>query len=209
MKMTDSDITWLESCFPNLQYEADTQKIVGELDFCAAYNRALGKVIVYCSGRTVDRFIRDVFEIVICLSIPDENGWPKVYEVGGRHSKIATKCNVANTDLHFNAHDGSCCLGLKFKDSRSLSIREFLEKLVIPFFYRLSYTESFGIAPSRNDLWDEYSHGAEGELEHRTEISKFAKLNLGRNDLCPCGSGKKYKKCHLDEVEFFKRKHGQ
>ena len=21
---------------------------------------------------------------------------------------------------------------------------------------------------------------------------------IGRNDLCPCGSGKKYKKCHLD-----------
>lgn len=25
--------------------------------------------------------------------------------------------------------------------------------------------------------------------------------NTGRNDLCLCGSGKKYKKCHLDEDE--------
>jgi hypothetical protein len=25
--------------------------------------------------------------------------------------------------------------------------------------------------------------------------------NTGRNDTCPCGSGKKYKKCHLPEDE--------
>lgn len=25
--------------------------------------------------------------------------------------------------------------------------------------------------------------------------------SLGRNDLCWCGSGKKYKKCHLEEDE--------
>ncbi len=25
--------------------------------------------------------------------------------------------------------------------------------------------------------------------------------NTGRNDLCPCGSGKKYKMCHLDADE--------
>lgn len=24
-------------------------------------------------------------------------------------------------------------------------------------------------------------------------------MKIGRNDLCPCGSGRKYKRCHLDE----------
>ncbi len=28
-----------------------------------------------------------------------------------------------------------------------------------------------------------------------------ARLKTGRNDKCPCGSGKKYKKCHLAEDE--------
>jgi hypothetical protein len=28
--------------------------------------------------------------------------------------------------------------------------------------------------------------------------------NIGRNDPCPCGSGKKYKKCHLSEDEAAK-----
>ena len=30
--------------------------------------------------------------------------------------------------------------------------------------------------------------------------------NIGRNDPCHCGSGKKYKKCHLDKDEVADRK---
>ena len=204
MKITNSDISWLESHFPNLQYEADSQKIVGELDFCAAYDNESGKVIVGDSARTVERFICDVFEIEIFLEILDPNGWPKVYEVGGRHCQIAQKCNVELVDLHFYSDDDACCLGLKWKDNKNLSVEKFLHELVIPFFYRLSYTEKFGIAASRADLWDEYSHGEQGLREHYTEISDFTKLNLGRNDLCPCRSGKKYKQCHWDEVAYLK-----
>lgn len=209
MKLSTSDIRWLESHFPNLQYEADTQKIIGEFDFCAAYDKESGKVIVDHSGRAANPFISDVFDIVICLDVTDANGWPKVYEVGGRHHYIAQNCNVKLVDLHFYSDDDACCLGLNFQDNRSLSIRDYLETLVIPFFYRLSYTEKFGIAASRTNLWGEYSHGDEGIWEHLTEISNFAKLNLGRNSLCPCGSGKKYKQCHLGEVESFKRKRRQ
>ena len=29
---------------------------------------------------------------------------------------------------------------------------------------------------------------------------------IGRNDLCPCGSGRKYKDCHLREGEHFLKK---
>lgn len=31
-------------------------------------------------------------------------------------------------------------------------------------------------------------------------------ITLGRNDPCRCGSGKKYKKCHLEEDEARERK---
>jgi len=35
------------------------------------------------------------------------------------------------------------------------------------------------------------------ELSHtQASIARGAKLKVGRNDVCPCGSGKKYKKCH-------------
>ena len=206
MKITNSDIEYLESRFPNLRYEEDSQKIIDELDFCAAYDNELGKVIVGNSTKQANHLICDVFEIEICLGILYGNGWPKVYEVGGRRCQIAKKRNVKIIDLHFYSDDNACCLGLKFSDNRSLNIRSFLEELVIPFFYRLSYTEKFGLAASQNDLWGEYSHGEEGLTEYLTEISIFAKQNPSRNDLCPCGSGKKFKKCHIDDVESLKRR---
>ena len=205
MKITNSDIKWLESHFPNLQYEKNSQRIVGELDFCAAYDNELGKVIIGGGTKKVNHLICDVFEIEICLSLPDGNGWPKVYEVGGRRCQIAKKCNSPIVDLHFYSDDNACCLGLKFLDKRSLSLRSFLEELVIPFFYRLSYTEKFGLAASRNDLWGEYSHGEEGLREYYAEIFNLAAQNPSRNDPCPCGSGKKYKRCHQGAVEFLKR----
>ncbi len=31
------------------------------------------------------------------------------------------------------------------------------------------------------------------------------KIDLGRNDICWCGSGKKYKRCHLDKDAYQKR----
>jgi preprotein translocase subunit SecA len=39
------------------------------------------------------------------------------------------------------------------------------------------------------------SHGA-GEVEEKPQPVKRESKKVGRNDPCPCGSGKKYKKCH-------------
>ena len=205
MKITDKDIEWLGIYFPSLQYEEESQKIAGKLDFSAAYDNASGEVIFGDSARQEDRFIRAVFRIKIDLKTFDANGWPKVYEVGERYRQIAKKWNIEIIDLHVSSDDGMCCLGIQYEDKRNFSIRSFLPELVIPFFYRLSYTEKFGIDASQKDLWGEYSHGEKGRWEHLIEISNFAKQNLGRNDLCPCGSGKKYKKCHRGEVESLKR----
>ena len=39
-----------------------------------------------------------------------------------------------------------------------------------------------------------------GVREYQNEILQIADSNPGRNQLCPCGSRLKYKRCHLDEV---------
>ena len=36
------------------------------------------------------------------------------------------------------------------------------------------------------------------------EILSMATREPGRNELCPCGSGRKYKRCHLDDVASLK-----
>lgn len=36
------------------------------------------------------------------------------------------------------------------------------------------------------------------------EIPVLKPMRAGRNEFCPCGSGKKYKKCHLWEDQEYK-----
>jgi len=41
------------------------------------------------------------------------------------------------------------------------------------------------------------------ELQAKMKDDGFTetkRVKLGRNDPCPCGSGKKFKKCHLDKA---------
>ena len=91
MKILESDITWLKASFPNLRYNADAQRIVGELDFCAAFNKRSGRLQFGSdpTARTLYTYLCDVFEIEIHLGPGSiqKNGWPKVYEVGGRYNQ--------------------------------------------------------------------------------------------------------------------------
>ncbi|MDQ6981594.1 MAG: preprotein translocase subunit SecA [Mariprofundus sp.] len=41
-----------------------------------------------------------------------------------------------------------------------------------------------------------YSHGTENEFQEPQTTYKREQPKVGRNDPCPCGSGKKYKQCH-------------
>ena len=78
--------------------------------------------------------------------------------------------------------------------------------MAIPFFHRLAYTDCHGLTAVKDDLWGEYPHGVVGETEYQDEILQFVSTKPGRNQPCPCGSGLKYKRCHLDEVEAVKRR---
>lgn len=45
----------------------------------------------------------------------------------------------------------------------------------------------------------QYSAPSEGGgVEHRRGSAADPFANVGRNDTCPCGSGRKYKRCHGD-----------
>ena len=210
MRLTNHDIEWLEFVHPSLQYRLQAQRITGELDFYARYDSLSGKLQIKDFER--DDFIgesndaiSDVFEIEIRLD-PESigsNGWPKVYEVGGRVRSIADKWNIDPIDLHLY-EDGACCLGIRYAQERNLTLERFLHELVLPFFYRLSYVDRFGLYAARRKLWGEYSHGDAGIREHESKMLDIARRSTGRNRACPCGSGSKYKRCCLDEVQAVK-----
>jgi len=41
-----------------------------------------------------------------------------------------------------------------------------------------------------------HTHGPDCDHDHAGETYVREEPKIGRNDPCPCGSGKKYKKCH-------------
>ena len=206
MNLGDTDLEWLTENFPELAYAPDDQQITGELRFCAAFDRDSGQLELgdTSAHRAIDTFLCDAFKVSIDLSDLLENGWPAVHEVGGRCIDIAEQNQCDMIDLHL-FDDGACCLSLKYAAERNLTLERFILELVIPFLYRLSYTDRHGLTAARADLWGEYSHGDAGKREYGDEILQLAGDNPGRNLSCPCGSGLKYKRCHLDEVEAVKR----
>ena len=206
MRLGASDLEWLALFCPGLLYDAAVHEIAGDVAFCAAYDSSLERLRIGddSTHRQLGSFLCDSFSLRIDLAALHNNGWPRVYEVGGRHAEISSKHNVKPIDLHFYP-DGSCCLGIRFSLERHLTIERFMDELVVPFFYRLSYVEKHGLLAARRDLWGEYPHGEDGIKEYMSEILSLATKEPGRNGLCPCGSGRKYKRCHLDEVASLKR----
>ncbi len=108
--------------------------------------------------------------------------------------------------------DGQCCLWLPprspWKSSDPAALRDFLEQLVVFFDRQLIYDDS-GVWPG-----PAYDHGDAGykqfiqeELHDDRVLSDalspviLGSVAAGRNQSCPCGSGRKFKKCHLRVVE--------
>lgn len=207
MNLRDADLNWLASNFPELAYPPDDGLISGQLRFCAAFDRDSGQLKLGDTDehRAIGTFLCDAFKVRIDLGHLRDNGWPNVYEAGGRRFDIAEQNQCSMADLHFY-DDGACCLTLQYAVDRNLTIERFVNGLVVPFFYRLAYADRYGLGAASNDLWGEYPHGVAGAQEYEDEILGIAAHNPGRNWPCPCGSGLKYKKCHLDEVEAVKRR---
>ncbi|MCY4623607.1 MAG: SEC-C metal-binding domain-containing protein [Chloroflexi bacterium] len=206
LSLGQRDLEWLGVSFPGLRYDRESGVIAGELELRAAYDSEREKLHIGGDDSTVgmDSYLCDSFSIRIELAALDRNGWPAVYEVGDRHARIAETEQVDAIDLHFYP-DGACCLGLQPLADRRTTLKEFIDELVVPFFYRLSYTEIHGLEAARRHLWGEYSHGEPGLREYLSDLADIARRGLGRNDLCTCGSGRKYKRCHLGEVDRFSR----
>ena len=195
----ETDIQWLRDAFPGLSYDPNAQVISGDLDFCARYDDTSERLEIEGAERVStilesDTRICDVFAVRIELGEVADYAidWPGVCESGGRCRAIAEALEIPVQDLHVNS-DGSCCLGIQV-DPGPNSLERFIDDLVVPFFYRVACAERHGIARVRQDLWDEYRHGANGLRDRLRDLSS---ARMGRNSPCSCGSGRKYKVCCL------------
>ena len=167
------------------------EKLIGELDICDDEGNYW-----------------DTFDIKIVIPKKFPYAIPKVFELNG---KI-----LRDNDRHIS-EDGLCCLDIEHEllrlASKGISLCDFIVDKVYTFFANQLFFEKMGEYAN-----GEYPHGFEGvryfyskklNLTNPVIIIRFLKLILknqipGRNDCCPCQSGRKFKKCHLKSFEYLK-----
>lgn len=211
MPVSNQDLELLRREQPGLSYDAETNTIRGSLKFSEEYDPedSLLKQVSGSACNNPSMLIRAAFDIEIRLNFqPSQyNPWPDVIETAGRIQQIMEMRKIDNkADMHcFPFYpENRCCLGIKVYSDDKIEIAKFIREMVIPFFYRVAYVERHGLQASRTDLWGEYPHALEkAEREYIGELRDMN--NLSRNARCACGSGKKYKNCHLAEVDAARR----
>lgn len=126
-----------------------------------------------------------------------------------------TRRFVWDQDRHITPESGQCCLWLpplsKWDPNDPNALHTFLDELAV-FFDRQLVFESTGRWPgpswghSDDGYWKYVVEQLGGDL---TTADKFIfGLMTGRNEPCPCGGGRHYKRCHLGEFEALARKIG-
>ena len=192
---------------PGLSYDHRNHRIIGTMEFFAEYDKSDGWLTP--ASQSTDqgsgKAIQDAFEIEIRLEFQPSafNPWPPVIETAGRIQRIIEKHQIADiADMHCypGLSENRCCLSIQAATGYKIEIAKFVRELVVPFFYRVAYVDRHGLQAARKDLWGEYPHSSiEAHRQYLAELSSMRKAS--RNQPCPCGSGKKYKRCHLAEVE--------
>ena len=206
LNLSEEEISEIKTIFPKLECDISSGLIYGEIDFEGFYEKNARSSITFEIGsngglnhrRLLKNFIEDSYHIEINLfEINPFDHLPFVKETGGRVEKISRNIQCSKIDLHI-FKDNTLCLGLDNSLDHKIGIIEFIQELIIPFLYRLSYADKFGLKATKDNLWGEYSHGPAGISEYNSEVSR----KNGRNKPCPCGSELKYKHCHIDYLPF-------
>lgn len=171
-----------------------------------------GDKISALQGMIVIRDEKDIFqgefEIKILINPHYPNHFPVMYELGKKIERISER--------HIN-EKGLTCVEVEpvqwLVSRRGISFLEYIDRYAYRYFCAQIYFETEKKWPG-----NEWKHEEDGvreyfyELLHTTDdpfVAKVLKLitsnsKPGRNDPCFCGSARKYKNCHSQEIELLK-----
>lgn len=184
--------------YPELNCILSRGVIWGTLDFNCSFDFSRQELVFDDSS---DCPIHDSYEIRIDFNQSDIFGFPKVFEESGIIRTFAEANKIKLKDLHVDKDDAdSCCLGI-FPEYQWKGAVAYIRDKVIPFYYWQSYRRIYGKEP-----WRGHSHGVEGIKESMTMPPSQSAKGCSRNKKCPCGSGRKYKKCCMRRDEILKSK---
>lgn len=194
--LTEHDKHEISQKFPTLNCSLRRGMIWGTMFFECCYDYNSNEIVFDSS---LDNFIEDSYEIRVDFNKTDTFGFPQVYEESGIIKDFAQKKGIKLEDLHINKNDKeNCCLGI-FPEYKWSGATKFIEEKVVPFFYWQSYRRIFEKEP-----WKGYSHGKDGIFEAMSSNSNAVSKGSIRNQICQCGSKKKYKKCCLKKDKMLK-----
>lgn len=186
-KLDDSIV---RACFPELEWSIDPKTRLACLQGAITLVEPCG---IKTSVST---------RIDFPFSYPEHE--PDAFETGRRFAW--------NQENHILPDSGRCCLWLpprsKWDPENSEALRVFLDELVV-FFDRQLIFEATHKWPG--PAWD---HGVYGYWEfvveelgsERAADTFLLERAIGRNEFCPCGSGRKYKHCHIHQYETLARR---
>ena len=140
--------------------------------------------------------VEDTFDLELRIPSDYPKKPPSAYETKGR---------LNGYDHLFP--DGRLCLGAPvdvcMRFAKQPTLLSFVEELVVPFLFAFSYKNQYGEMP-----FGELTHGVEGLLDYYAdffgtpkEVTVYLLMCLAGgyrqpHSLCPCGSGRKLRKCH-------------
>lgn len=163
-------------------------------------NFLIGKIDVFDDSESV---YFDTFTIKITIPHKYPYAFPKLYELEDKIPKTA--------DRHVFTDSKACCLAIpqviEIEERKGISIFDFIKRYVLPYLANQLYYEN---NPDKKWANGEYKHGFEGIVQYycevlevstleelHKELKNYLEIKVKRNDKCFCGSGLKYKKCHL------------
>lgn len=184
--------------------------------YCQAISQCIDPAtgLVCLTGEVVYRLACNVpaavrVRIVFPPNYPQQE--PAVYDAEAQFAHEA--------DRHFYP-DGRCCLWLppesKWRADDPDALAVFLDQIVLFFDRQFVYDA----LPAHQKAWPggERGHGLVGYLEYVRDVlggdealvtalapALAGRRRIGRNKKCPCGNGRKYKKCHMDRVTTARR----
>jgi len=191
----EKDFDFIREYFPKLSFRWNTELkswlIFGDLDICDAQGNYW-----------------ETFDIVILFP----KSYPYCVPIVIEKSKIIPR----EIDWHISP-EGICCIDFKhslaIQAKRGINVKVFIENKVYSYFANQLYKMREGKYAS-----GEYGHHFNGTVQFYVEDLGFSSElvmrdvltvvargeSTGRNDGCPCGSGKKIKHCHLRAIEALK-----
>tara|TARA_B100001063_G_scaffold247379_1_gene293781 strand:- start:37056 stop:37691 length:636 start_codon:yes stop_codon:yes gene_type:complete len=163
-------------------------------------------------------YVRVVGEIPL---IHSEKGEFDRYEVSIRFPQSYPKCfpkvietseKIPRKDFRHVNPDLTLCLAVEPEEkaiaNNGINFKYFLDKVLVPHLARETFREINGAYPDgeythgNSGIWEFYESALES-TDRKLIISELEEIIYskwqGRNELCKCGSGRKFKRCHLDK----------